>query len=102
MQVMLLQGFVSNRELRRTSDKVVLFIEGNDKLLQITSQEPQQLRVDQSDFSGLSRFAKYSSFGVGDAAGKYRVSVGGYSGNAGRWKCTSYVSVNLVSNWNAL
>ncbi|KAK2167172.1 hypothetical protein NP493_1286g00001 [Ridgeia piscesae] len=56
---------------------------GNDKLHQITSQEPQQLRVDLSDFSGLSRFAKYSSFGVGDAAGKYRVSVGGYSGNAG-------------------
>ena len=70
---------------------VLLFIEGNDKLHQITSQEPQQLRIDLSDFSGHSRYAKYSSFGVADAAGIHRVSVGGYSGTAGRWKCTSYV-----------
>ncbi|KAI0231798.1 Ryncolin-1 [Lamellibrachia satsuma] len=56
---------------------------GNDKLHQVTSQEPQQLRVDISDFDNASRYAKYSNFGVADAAGYYRASVGGYSGNAG-------------------
>ncbi|KAK2173529.1 hypothetical protein NP493_869g01020 [Ridgeia piscesae] len=56
---------------------------GNDKLHQVTSQEPQHLRIDLSDFSGQSRYAKYSFFGVADAAGKYRASLGVYSGNAG-------------------
>ena len=56
---------------------------GNDKLFQLTTQEPQQLRVDLGDFNNQTRYAKYSSFGVADSADSYRTSVGGYSGNAG-------------------
>lgn len=56
---------------------------GNDKLYQVTTQEPQQLRVVLGDFDNKTRYAKYSNFGVADNAGSYRASVGEYSGNAG-------------------
>ena len=36
-----------------------------------------------SDFSDTKRYAKFSSFSVGNSASKYVLNVGGYSGNAG-------------------
>ena len=57
---------------------------GNDKLYQLTTQEPQQLRIDLGDFTNQTRYAKYSSFGVADSTDRHRTSVGGYSGTAGR------------------
>ncbi|KAK2173691.1 hypothetical protein NP493_856g00005 [Ridgeia piscesae] len=56
---------------------------GNDKLYQLTTQEPQQLRIDLGDFTNQTRYAKYSSFGVADSTDRHRTSVGGYSGTAG-------------------
>ena len=41
------------------------------------------MRIDMTDFEGESRYAKYSTFSVGSSADKYRLTVGGYSGNAG-------------------
>ena len=50
----------------------------------MTSQEPHILRVDLSDFDNAKRYAEYSHFGVSNAEGDYRASIGVYSGNAGR------------------
>ena len=44
---------------------------------------PTNLRVDLADFDDNVRFAKYSTFNVGDSDTKYRLTVSGYSGNAG-------------------
>ena len=41
------------------------------------------LRVELEDFNGNKRYAKYSTFKVLDSSRKYRLSVTGYSGNAG-------------------
>ena len=41
------------------------------------------LRVDLQDFSGNKTCAKYSMFVVGDSDTKYKLLVGGYTGNAG-------------------
>ena len=41
------------------------------------------LRVDLQDFSGNKTYAKYSTFNVGDSDTKYKLLVGGYTGNAG-------------------
>jgi len=42
------------------------------------------LRVDMEDFDGIRKFATYSNFFVAGQDDKYRLTVGGYSGNAGR------------------
>ena len=55
---------------------------GLDKIHRLASI-PTQLRVDLRDFYENSRYAKYTSFSVGDSASKYILSVSGYSGTAG-------------------
>ena len=55
---------------------------GLDKIHRLTSTATQ-LRVDLQDFEGNSRYAKYTSFSVGDSASKYTLTVSGYSGTAG-------------------
>ncbi|XP_069991825.1 techylectin-5A-like [Penaeus vannamei] len=56
---------------------------GLDALHDLTAMGPTELRVDLADFQGDSKFAKYSSFSVGDRDDFYRLTVAGYSGTAG-------------------
>ena len=42
-----------------------------------------KLRVDLADFDGNVRYAKYSTFRVGDSDSKFKLTVSGYSGTAG-------------------
>ena len=41
------------------------------------------LRVDLEDFENEIRYAKYSTFNIGDSTTDYPITVGGYSGDAG-------------------
>ena len=52
---------------------------GLDKIHRLT-KDRSKLRVDLEDFSGNTRYAEYSSFGVGDERSKYKLSLGSYSG----------------------
>uniref|UniRef100_A0A8W8JMS7 Fibrinogen C-terminal domain-containing protein n=1 Tax=Magallana gigas TaxID=29159 RepID=A0A8W8JMS7_MAGGI len=61
----------------------ILKIGGNDMLHRLTSQKPQELRVDMERFNGEKAYAVYSRFAVGDETSKYKLEVNGYSGNAG-------------------
>ncbi|CAG2196069.1 Angiopoietin-related protein 1,Ficolin-1-A,Angiopoietin-1,Fibrinogen C domain-containing protein 1,Ryncolin-1,Tenascin-N,Angiopoietin-related protein 7,Ficolin-3,Fibrinogen C domain-containing protein 1-B,Fibroleukin,Fibrinogen-like protein 1,Ficolin-1,Ficolin-1-B,Angiopoietin-4,Tenascin-R,Ryncolin-2,Techylectin-5B,Fibrinogen C domain-containing protein 1-A,Microfibril-associated glycoprotein 4,Ryncolin-3,Angiopoietin-2,Tenascin-X,Ficolin-2,Tenascin,Angiopoietin-related protein 2,Techylectin-5A,Ryncolin-4 len=56
---------------------------GNRRINKLTAQGKYELRVDISDFNGNKAYAKYSKFAVGDASTNYRLTVAGYSGNAG-------------------
>lgn len=49
----------------------------------MTSNGKYELRVDMVDKNYNKRYAVYKNFIVGDAASKYILIVGGYSGNAG-------------------
>lgn len=42
-----------------------------------------QLRIDLADFTGSTKYAKYSEFAVGDSDSNYVLTVTGYSGDAG-------------------
>ena len=55
---------------------------GLNKIHHLTTSS-SSLRVDLEDFNGNKRFAKYSVFSVANAVTQYKLSVGGYSGNAG-------------------
>ncbi len=56
---------------------------GLDKLHAMTAAYSTELHVYINTFENESAWAQYSSFSVGDAASKYVLSLGGYSGTAG-------------------
>jgi len=53
------------------------------KYIHALTQHGCELHVYLEPFEGDSGFAHYSSFAIGDAESKYRLSISGYSGNAG-------------------
>ncbi|CAG2228796.1 Ficolin-1-A,Ryncolin-1,Fibrinogen C domain-containing protein 1,Tenascin-N,Angiopoietin-related protein 7,Ficolin-3,Fibrinogen C domain-containing protein 1-B,Fibrinogen-like protein 1,Ficolin-1,Angiopoietin-4,Tenascin-R,Ryncolin-2,Techylectin-5B,Fibrinogen C domain-containing protein 1-A,Microfibril-associated glycoprotein 4,Fibrinogen-like protein A,Ryncolin-3,Tenascin-X,Ficolin-2,Tenascin,Ryncolin-4,Techylectin-like protein [Mytilus edulis] len=55
---------------------------GNKKL-HVLTQEHTELRVDVMAWDNEKRYAKYSTFRLGDASSKYTLYVDGYSGDAG-------------------
>ena len=52
---------------------------GLDKIYRLTKIK-SRLRVDLEDTTGKTAYAEYSFFGVADEGGKYKLSLGKYSG----------------------
>ena len=50
----------------------------------ITNQNRYTLRVDLEDFEGETRYAKYDHFRISDEETKFKLSLGLYSGTAGK------------------
>jgi len=42
-----------------------------------------ELRIDLEDFEGRTENVTYSTFNIGDASTKYKLTIGGYSGTLG-------------------
>ena len=61
---------------------------GLSQIYRITQQGSNTLRVDLEDFDGNSRYAKYSTFNIGNSSTQYTLTVSGYSGTAGN--CLTY------------
>lgn len=89
-------NYISNNERNQTQKKhkcvpkcsqfLLVFISdilGNKFLHTLTSTGRIEMRVDIENFKSEKRYAKYSTFKVGDAASKYRLTVKGYTGNVG-------------------
>ncbi|XP_025102666.1 angiopoietin-related protein 2-like [Pomacea canaliculata] len=56
---------------------------GLSTIHRLTSGKPTRLRVDIRDLNGRSHFAEYSTFRVDGPETNYRLTVSGFSGNAG-------------------
>ena len=56
---------------------------GNEHLHQLTAQGKYNLRINMGDFVSNQRYAVYRQFVVGDETSGYKLTVGGYHGNAG-------------------
>ncbi|VDI47534.1 Hypothetical predicted protein [Mytilus galloprovincialis] len=56
---------------------------GNKYTHMLTSTGKYELRVDMVDTNNNETYAVYKTFIIGDAASKYKLTVGDYSGNAG-------------------
>jgi ficolin len=56
---------------------------GNEALYLLTSNGKYKLRIDMEDFEGNKRYAEYSTFSISSSADNYRLTVSGYTGNAG-------------------
>ena len=59
-------------------------ITGNEFLVRISAQGHYELKVELEDFDGNTRYARYTTFDVGDRASNFKLTVDGYSGDAGR------------------
>ncbi|XP_076107162.1 uncharacterized protein LOC143075583 [Mytilus galloprovincialis] len=56
---------------------------GNDHIHRLTSGGKSSLRIDLRDLNGRIGYAKYQKFSIGDSSSEYKLTVSGYSGNAG-------------------
>ncbi|XP_063405953.1 fibrinogen-like protein A [Mytilus trossulus] len=56
---------------------------GNKHIHSMTSSGKYELRIDLTDLSNTKKYAVYKTFVVGDAASKYKLTIGDYSGDAG-------------------
>ena len=53
---------------------------GLDKIHRLSNNGQNVLRVDLEDFENETRYANYSTFTVANEPGKYKLTIGGYSG----------------------
>ncbi|XP_019624215.1 PREDICTED: fibrinogen-like protein 1 [Branchiostoma belcheri] len=56
---------------------------GNENIHRLTTQKGYRLRVDVMDWGKNTRYAEYDTFRVSGESDQYRLSLSGYSGNAG-------------------
>ncbi|XP_022340180.2 ryncolin-1-like [Crassostrea virginica] len=56
---------------------------GNEAIHLLTTKNKQELRVEMEKFTGEIAYSKYSTFSVGAESQRYKLTIGGYSGNAG-------------------
>ncbi|XP_071142730.1 fibrinogen-like protein A [Mytilus edulis] len=56
---------------------------GNKYIHRLTSSGTYELRIDLTDKNNNKKYATYTTFVVGDAASQYKLTIGGYSGDAG-------------------
>ena len=56
---------------------------GNEKLNKMTEHNSYILRIELEDFENRTRYAVYQTFTIANAESKYRLGIGGYSGDAG-------------------
>ena len=75
----ILHNLASNLRLKH----VFIHYLGNEAVHLLTTKNKQELRVDMEMFTGKKSYAKYSTFSVGTESQKYKLTIGGYNGNAG-------------------
>lgn len=68
---------------------MVFSLKGNRYIYTLTSSGTYELRIDLTDLSNTKKYAVYKTFIVGNAASKYKLTIGEYSGNAGN-------NINLI------
>ncbi|XP_076084424.1 angiopoietin-1-like [Mytilus galloprovincialis] len=75
---------------------------GNNYVHTLTASGTYQLRIDIGDTSNNKKYAVYRIFSIGEAASKYKLTVGGYSGNIGKQVLTSifYITLTPISSIN--
>ena len=57
---------------------------GNDIIHQLTSTSNYKLKIVLRDWSDITKYAEYSSFSVAGESDFYRLSIQGYTGDAGK------------------
>ncbi|XP_078699836.1 angiopoietin-related protein 6-like [Branchiostoma floridae x Branchiostoma belcheri] len=56
---------------------------GNENIHRLTAQKDYKLRIDMEDWEGKSAYAQYNTFRVSGESEQYRLTISGFSGDAG-------------------
>ena len=72
---------------------MIIDYSGNEYLSHVTSSGSYTLRVDLWDFEGEYRWAEYTDFKIALKCDKYRLTIGTYSGDAGKRAFIDYNSL---------
>ena len=59
-------------------------LSGNDAIHYLTAQGNYRLRIMLTDWSHVTKYALYTTFRVDDETHVYKLTVGGFTGNAGK------------------
>ena len=78
---------------------LIKIISGNDVLHSLTFKRKHELKVDLEMFSGAKGYAKYSTFFVGSESEKYKLTVTGYTGNAGMCDELHWLSICIAPSF---
>ena len=70
---------------------------GNQGLHDITEHGLYELRIDMWDFGGNTRYAKYNDFKIGSEAEGFKLTFGGYNGDAGKIDNITSTNYQLLS-----
>lgn len=68
---------------------------GNEVMHQLTSRAPYSLRVELQDWEGREVYAEYERFQLGSEEQRYRLSLSGYNGTAGRQSSLFLQGINF-------
>ena len=68
---------------------------GNEAIHLLTTKNKQELRVEMEKFTGEKAYSKYSTFSVGAESQRYKLTIGGYSGNAGEMYNYNYIDAYM-------
>ena len=63
---------------------VCFVMPGNDAIHEITSRGTYRLKVRLTDWNDVTKFATYTTFRISNESDNYRLTIGGYSGDAGK------------------
>lgn len=76
----------SGREVLRVIEisHSLTFDLGNNLLYYFITQSEYMLRIEMEDHAGVKKFAAYDRFLIGDESVKYRLTISGYFGDAGK------------------
>jgi len=74
---------------------------GLENIHTLTSQATE-LYIELEDFTNVTKYARYSRFSIGDASSLYRLSISGFSGDAGDSMTRGYYNLNgnRFSTWD--
>ena len=62
---------------------------GNQNIHILTANGANEIWIEMTDYAGITKEARYTSFSVDNEASKYQLAVSGYSGDAGDQLATS-------------
>ena len=73
-------SYIDINYVKKNSQCLIL---GNEHLHQLTAQGKYNLRINLEDFDNNEKYATYKQFAVGDEKSVYKLTIGGYQGDAG-------------------
>ena len=75
---------------------------GNDAIHEISSRGTYRLKVRLTDWDNVTKFANYATFRISSESAGYRLTIDGYSGDAGKCNIKTVFVHFVCSPWTLI